>query len=539
MMTIVLRLLPLFILILIQCKSNQEAPLVEKNATHGIYTLAQAASVSTLYARDCASCHGQTGRGTEGGSPLTGTLFISKWKDQHIASLYNVTKATMPKNKPASYDDETYTALIAFILQLNNYPPGDQVLSVDHKDWSQYVLGPAPAANVPYKYAPKKMDADLISVEGEWPQHRGDYYSTNYSQLDQINATTVHKLGILWRWKADNFGPNPEFNYQATPLSMNGILYTTAGSRRAVVAIDGRTGETLWTYTMNEGERTAYAPRQNSGRGVAYWKNKNGNDRVVYITPAYQLVALDVKTGSLVPSFGQKGIVDLRKELGAAPIESTIGSTSPPIIVNDVIIAGSCFPTGLAARSMKEMRGDISAYDAKTGKKLWIFHTIPQQGEFGNDTWEKDSWKNTGNVGAWPPLSADPDLGYVYLPLEAATGDLYGGHRPGDNLFSQSLVCLEVKTGKRVWHYQMIHHDIWDYDLPAPPVLADLVVAGRPIKAVAQVSKQGFVYVFDRENGRPIWPIEERPVPVSDVPEEQSALRNHSRPSLPLSTYKV
>ena len=221
----------------------------------------------------------------------------------------------------------------------------------------------------------------------------------------------------------------------------------------------------------------------------------------------------------MIPGFGKNGIVDLKKGLGSNvdPLTATIGSTSPPIIVNDVIIIGSSFPVGLAPVSKNQVRGDIMGYDVKTGKQLWIFHTIPQQGEEGNETWENESWKYTGNAGAWAPLTADPELGYVYLPIEAATGDFYGGHRPGNNLFSQSLVCLNVKTGKKVWHYQLIHHDIWDYDLPAPPVLADITVKGKNIKAVVQVTKQAFAFVFDRITGRPVWPIEERPVPKSEV----------------------
>jgi quinoprotein glucose dehydrogenase len=236
----------------------------------------------------------------------------------------------------------------------------------------------------------------------------------------------------------------------------------------------------------------------------------------------FRLIALDAQTGQLIPEFGDHGVVNLKKGLGlgADPLTSTIGSTSPPIIVNDVIIVGASFPVGLAPVSKKQVPGNIMGYDVKTGKQLWIFHTIPQKGEEGNETWEQDSWKYTGNAGAWAPLTADPKLGYVYLPLEAATGDFYGGHRPGNNLFSQSLVCLDAKTGEKVWHYQLIHHDIWDYDLPAPPILADITVNGKPIQAVVQLTKQAFAYVFDRVTGKPVWPIEERSVPKSDVKGE-------------------
>lgn len=493
------------------------------SANSGIYTIRQANDVAALYTTGCAGCHGQRGQGTEGGSPLLGTVFQSKWQEKSIGDLFEVTRRTMPKNNPASYDDKTYAGLLAYMLQLNNFPTGDQPLSPDINQLVLIRFGPPPPKKVPYKFTPRDWDRGIVSVEAEWPQHRSDYGSTNYSPLDQIHRSNAKDLSILWRWKTDNFGPTPEYNYEATPLMVKGILYTTAGSRRAVAAIDGRNGETLWTFSLNEGERSAYAPRQNSGRGVSYWKNNSGHDRVLYVTPAYQLVALDATNGQLITNFGVNGIVDLRKGLGLDPIKSPIGSTSPPVIVNNVVIMGSCFPPGLAAPTMKEVRGDISAYDVQSGKKLWIFHTIPQSGEYGNETWGAESWKYTGNVGSWPPLSADPELGYVYLPLEAATGDFYGGHRPGDNLFSQSLVCLDAKTGKRVWHYQTIHHDIWDYDLPAPPVLANLNVEGREIKAVAQVTKQGFVFVLDRVTGKPVWPIEERPVPASQVPGEYSS----------------
>ena len=518
----------IILLTIIGCKKpvkEETAPANKMNALAGIYTHEQADGAEAIYASACSSCHGKDARGTEGGSPLLGSAFQSKWKDKTIGALFEVTKTTMPKNNPASFDDKTYAALVAFMLQINNYPAGDKLLSFEKKNLDEISFGPPPPKRVPYKFKPRSTGEAITSIEGEWTQHRSDQASTNYSPLDQINRDNAKQLKIVWRWKTDNFGPTPEFNYEATPLMVKGILYTTAGSRRAVAAINAMTGETLWTYRLDEGERTAYAPRQNAGRGVAYWKNGKDHDRVLYVTPAYQLVALDATTGIPVSSFGINGVVDLKRGLGeyVDPIKSVIGSTSPPIIVDEVIVVGSCFPPGLAAPTKKEVRGDVSGYDVRTGKKLWIFHSIPQEREYGNETWGKESWKFTGNVGSWPPLSADPELGYVYLPMEAATGDFYGGHRPGDNLFSQSLVCLNAKTGKRVWHYQVIHHDIWDYDLPAPPVLANIVVDGKTIKAVAQVTKQGFVFVLDRVTGKPVWPIEERPVPVSEVPGEISS----------------
>ncbi len=360
--------------------------------------------------------------------------------------------------------------------------------------------------------------------EGEWRVYGGDAGNTKYSALDQINRNNVHDLKIAWRWKTDNFGPRPESYYRATPLMIGGVLYTTAGFRRAAVAIDAATGETLWVYRMDEGERGLNAPRPNSGRGVAYWTDGT-EERIFLITPGYHLVALNAKTGIPSPDFGDHGVVDLKQGLDREvdAIKATIGSSSPPVVSHDVVVVGAAFLSGRAPTTKENAPGNIRGFDVRTGERLWIFHTIPQPGEFGNDSWEDGSWRYTGNAGAWTPFSVDEELGYVYLPVEAATGDYYGGHRLGDNLFSQSLVCLDVKTGKRIWHYQMVHHGIWDYDPPAPPILLDITVDGAPIQAVVQLTKQGFAFVFDRVTGEPVWPIEERPVPQSDVPGERTS----------------
>jgi quinoprotein glucose dehydrogenase len=301
-------------------------------------------------------------------------------------------------------------------------------------------------------------------------------------------------------------------------------LYTTAGSRRSAVAIDAVTGETLWMYRYDEGERGKTAPRQTSGRGVSYWTDGK-EERIIFLTPAYFMVALDAKTGRPFPDFGRDGVVDLKEELDRPvdPIKDAIGSSSPAIIVGDVVVVGAALPSGGQPPTKEMPAAHVRGYDVRTGKRLWIFHTIPDPGELGNETWENDSWRYTGNVGVWTTFSADTELGYVYLPTEAPTGDYYGGHRLGDNLFSQSLVCLDAKTGKRIWHYQTVHHDIWDYDVPAAPVLADIEVSGRKIPAVAAVTKQGFTFVFDRKTGEPVWPIEERAVAATDVPGERTA----------------
>ena len=363
--------------------------------------------------------------------------------------------------------------------------------------------------------------------DGEWRYYGADSGSTKYSALDQIDRDNVADLQIAWRWRTDNFGPRVDFNYQATPLMVGGVLYTSAGWRRNVAAIDGATGETLWMYRLDEGERGDVAPvRASSGRGVAYWTDGQDDARIIHVTRGYRLVALDAATGLPVPTFGEQGVVDLFQGINDGtdrpPVEpGQIGLNSPALVVGDVIVVGAALRA--TAPSPDFTAGFVRGFDARTGEQLWIFHTIPQPGEFGNDTWENDSWRYSGNTGVWAPMSADHELGYVYVPVETPTNDLYGGHRPGDNLFAESLVCLDARTGERVWHYQLIHHGIWDYDIPTPPTLIDITVDGREIKAVAQITKQAFTYVFDRVTGEPVWPIEERPVPASTVPGEQAA----------------
>ena len=357
---------------------------------------------------------------------------------------------------------------------------------------------------------------------GEWRYYGADAHSTKYSSLDQINRDNVGDLQIVWRWKADNFGPRPDFFYEATPLMVEGVLYTTAGSRRDVVAIDGATGETLWMFRYDEGTRGRRAPvRSSSGRGVAYWR-EGKEARILHVTPGYHLVALDAGTGRPVPGFGKDGIVDLYEDLDSPipPTEGQLGWNSPPIVVRDTIVVGTAL---LAGASWEFPVGNVRGYDVRTGKRTWVFHTIPQPGEFGNETWENDSWSYTGHTGVWAPMSADDELGYVYLPVETPSNDRNGIRRPGDNLFGNSLVCLDAKTGKRIWHYQLTHHELWDYDIPTAPILVDITVGGKRIKAVAQVTKQAFTYVFDRVTGEPVWPIEERPVPQSDVPGEKTS----------------
>ncbi len=364
---------------------------------------------------------------------------------------------------------------------------------------------------------------------GEWPRYTGDLKGTKYSPLDQIDASNFSKLEVAWRFKTDNLGTRPEYKLEGTPLMIKGVLYTTAGTRRSVVALDGKTGELIWAHSLREGNRAAIAPRQLSGRGLAYWTDGKGDDRVIYVTTGYRLVELNAKNGAIITSFGKEGIVDLKvgmvtgtgqqidMETGEAGLHST------PLVVKDTVIIGSSFKEGMTVVTHNNTKGLVRAFDVRTGKLTWTFNTIPRPGEFGNETWENGSWATNGNTGVWTEMTVDEDLGLVYLPVESPTSDYYGGERPGDNLFGESLVCVDLKTGKRKWHFQIVHHAIWDYDLSSAPILADINVNGKAIKAVALPSKEAFLYVFDRVTGQPVWPIEERAVPQSDVPGEKTA----------------
>jgi len=353
---------------------------------------------------------------------------------------------------------------------------------------------------------------------GDWPDFNGNKGAQRYSPLDQINADNVNSLQIAWRLPTETYGTQPEFGATFTPLEVDGILYSTIGAQRDIVAINAATGEVLWQWQANEGARFDAAPRKGSGRGVAFWTDGEKR-RVMTITPGFFLVSLDADTGLPDPEFGNNGIIDMQQglRLGAGRTDIDIGSSMPPLVMDDAIVVGPAMVVSMRPPSKFNVKGDVRAYDARTGEHLWTFKTIPERGEFGSETWLGDGAEITGNAGVWAPMSGDPELGHVYLPVESATGDRYGGDRPGSNLFSSSLVAVDVKTGERQWHFQMIHHDIWDWDNPSAPILADLP-NGR--KVVMQVTKQSFVYTFDRQTGEPIWPIEELPVPVGDVPGE-------------------
>src|SRR6266699_1799912 len=361
---------------------------------------------------------------------------------------------------------------------------------------------------------------------GDWTHYTADVRGTKYMPLDQINAANFNKLEVAWRFKTDNLGTRPEFKLEGTPLAIRGVLYTTAGTRRSVISLDGKTGELIWAHSYREGNRAAIAPRQLSGRGVSYWTDGKGDERILYVTTGYRLIALNAKNGAMIPSFGENGVVDLKK--GAVfgkgqqiDLETgEIGLHATPAVVKDVVIVGSSFKEGMTVVTHNNTKGLVRAFDVKTGKVLWTFNTIPRPGDFGNDTWENESWATNGNTGVWSQITVDEEAGLVYLPVEDPTSDYYGGHRPGNNLFGDSIVCVDLKTGQRKWHFQVVHHPIWDYDMSSAPILLDANVNGKLIKAVAVPSKQSFLYVFDRITGQPVWPIEERPVPKGGVPAE-------------------
>ena len=362
------------------------------------------------------------------------------------------------------------------------------------------------------------------ATNGEWRTYGGDLGNTHYSPLDQINAANFSKLEVAWRFKTVNLGPRPEFNLEGTPLMANGVIYSTAGTRRDVVALDAATGELLWVHGENEGERGKVAPRQLSGRGLAYWTD-GAEERILYVTPGYRLIALNAKTGEPVPSFGVNGVVDLKMndDQEIDPLNGNIGLHATPVVAGDTVIVGAAHHPGGIPKSKTNVKGFVRGFDVRTGKRLWIFHTIPRSDEFGYDTWEKDSASYTGNTGVWGQISVDEQLGMAFIPVELPTGDFYGGHRPGNGLFGETVLAVDLKTGQRKWHYQLVHHGIWDMDIPDAPMLVDITINGQTVKAVAQPTKQAFLYVFNRITGEPIWPIVERPVEQSTVPGEKTS----------------
>ncbi|MCH7672878.1 MAG: PQQ-binding-like beta-propeller repeat protein, partial [Proteobacteria bacterium] len=387
---------------------------------------------------------------------------------------------------------------------------------------------------------------------GEWRYLGGDAGHTRYSPLDQINASNFGELEEVWAWRSDNFGPNLDYFSRATPIYVDGMLYSVATPRRQVIAMDPATGENLWTFRETPTIRHSRSPRQAYGKGVAY-AEVNGRGVIYITTPAFFLWALDAKTGlplenwgSAVPleGFGDSGVVDLIPHLvedwgpwqdyliaggsydpdyGIPRELGMVTASAPPIVVNGVVVVLVGHQPSYGQTRIENVPGDIMGFSAETGEFMWKFHSIPRPGEVGNETWENDAWRFSGDISTWAPASADPELGLVYMVTNASTVQSYAGHRPGHNLFGGSLLALDVQTGERRWHFQIHHSDQWNYDLPTPPMLMDLTVNGQRIPAVIQNTKQGLVFAFNRETGDPIWPIEERPVFQTQVPGNYTA----------------
>ena len=368
----------------------------------------------------------------------------------------------------------------------------------------------------------------------DWANYGNDPGHSKYAPLDQINRDTIENLELAWIWDSvDNQAvlERPQFvpaGFKATPITRDGVLYVSTPLGH-IAALDAKTGEEKWVFNTYTWEHGRPANNGFNHRGVTYWEKTtpNGKEpRIIMSTANAFLWSIDAVTGEPDPTFGSNGKVDLTLGLGRAINRSMIAHSAAVPIVGDTVVLGSVVYDqpmfdDVPAKLTDLPPGHVRGFDLNTGEQKWIFHTIPQEGEFGNDTWEDDSWKVTGATNIWTMLSADPELGYVYLPIGNPGNDWYGGQRLGDNLFGTSIVALDVETGERVWHYQIVHHELWDYDPPAAPTLVDITVNGREIKALAQVSKQAFIYVLDRVTGEPVWPIEERAVPLSTVPGER------------------
>jgi len=452
-----------------------------------------------VFQSHCVRCHI--------GADMTNRVHTN-WLGRNADELLQKIKATMPAESPGSRSDAEYVAVTAYVLNMAGIAGADALLA-------QSQLTQPQLAQVQIVAAAAK-EAALPNVG--WAEFNGNLAAQRYSPLDQVNAGNVGQLQIAWRWQAGMFGPSPELQNVSSPIVVDGTMYATVGTQRDVIAIDAATGQVLWLWRAKEGERFDKAPRKGSGRGVAYWRS-GPVQRILSVTPGYYLVALDAATGAPDLNFGAGGWIDLQQGLRLAPDRKDvdIGLSFPPLVVNDVIVVGAAHQVGMRPPSKANVKGDVRGYDARTGKLLWTFHTIPAKGEPGSESWLKGAAEFTGNAGVWAPMSADPELGLVYLPVESATGDRYGGDRPGANLFANSLVALDIKTGKMRWQFQIIHHDIWDWDNPSAPILANLP-NGK--KIVTQLTKQSFAYTFDRVTGKPIWPIKETRVPQTDVASE-------------------
>ena len=400
--------------------------------------------------------------------------------------------------------------------------------------------------------APAAASAGMVkggpgTTDGQWEFLGGDAAHTRYSPADQINADNFEDVEEAWVWDGASFNAQ---SGRSTPSYINGTLYTVAGARRYVTALDPATGELLWSYGEPKTGRYEYSMRKDYGKGVAY-AEVDGRGVIYISSPAFFLTALDAETGQPLENWGKPvpidgfpktGVVDMLADLGhdydpyeGLPLETGyITTSSPPIVVNGVVIVGNSHEQGYYQSRIENVPGDILAYDARTGEFLWKFNVIPRPGEFGHETWENDAWKVTGDVSSWAPMSADLERGIVYIPTNGVTIDYYGGFSPGDNLYGTSLIALDAKTGERVWHYQLVKHDIWNYDTPTAPVLLDVMIDGKKTPIVVQTTKQNFAYTFNRETGEPIWPIEDKPVPASDIPGEKLA-ETQPHPTKPLA----
>lgn len=361
----------------------------------------------------------------------------------------------------------------------------------------------------------------------EWPVYGGDAGGLKYSPLADIDRSNVAHLAPAWSWstgehaipQTDSTKAARPGNFQATPLMIDGVLYLSTPYSQ-VVALDANTGRELWRHDPRAWE--AGQPSNGTGfvhRGVAAWTD--GTERRIFINSRWKLIALDARTGRPIHSFGTGGEVDLTADLIWSAKKIHYTNTSPPVVYGDLVIVGN----GVGDRLVyeKDPPGDVQAFDVRTGRRVWRFSPIPQGGEPGSDTWENESWRRTGHTNVWAPFTVDTRRGLLYLPVGTPSNDWYGGARKGDNLYAESIVCLDANTGRRVWHFQTVHHGLWDYDLPAPPNLVTIRVGGRSVDAVALPTKMGFLFLFDRVTGVPVWPIDERAVAASDVPGERAA----------------
>ena len=522
----------------------------------GVYTAAQADAGEKVYFDQCVTCHGDDLGGRERAPALAGAPFVDSWSGKDLRRLLERIEVDAARRAEAVLRRGRRRARV---------PParfGDAERSDGPADRSRPArrdhLRTRARRRVALRAAeqrratvnvmrlassgspwPRRHRGRPGSLRGgaqarrpppgrasDWPTYGGNLASHRYSPADQITKDNFNRLGIAWRLKTDFLGPRPDTLYSATPLVVDRVLYTTAGMRRAAIALDAVTGEMLWMHAEDEGVRGQNAPRTGAGRGLAYWAGNGTDRRVIYVTPGYRMLALDARTGHPIPTFGQR-----RRRRSEARGRS--GGRSRH---------GGARAQRHAARRRRRHRrrrrapaGHGAADDAQR-ERAWCAATTSapasgsgsstpsrDRGEFGYDTWLENSAEYNGNTGVWAQMSADAELGLVYVPVEMPTGDYYGGNRPGDNLFADSLVALDVKTGRRKWHYQTVHHDVWDWDLACAPILFDMTVNGRTVKAIAQPTKHAFLFVFNRETGEPIWPIEERPVPQSDVPKERTS----------------